>query len=187
MSIRCSARSIATAFAFAVTAVACTRTDGPPLGTGTDVLADSADQVLYVARFAITDRGLRRADIDSDTAYFFNQNTRMVLHPLRATFFSSNGAKNGIMQAREGVYDTRKGTLEASGDVLVITLDGKRLETQYANFDQRLNQITSDSAFVMSEPGKEMRGVGFTSDADLTTFRVHKLISAKAGSVAVPQ
>jgi len=166
---------------------ACNRTEGPPLGAGTDVLADSADQVLYVARFAITDRGLRRADIDADTAYFFNQNTRMVLHPLRANFFTSNGAKSGILQAREGVYDTRRGTLEARGDVLVVTLDGKRLETQYANFDQRLNQIMSDSAFVMSEPGKEMRGTGFTSDADLTTFRVHKLLSAKAGTVSIPQ
>lgn len=166
---------------------ACNRTEGPPLGAGTDALADSADQVLFVARFAITDRGLRRADITADTAYFFNQNTRMVLHPLRADFFTSNGAKSGVLQAREGIYDTRRGTLEASGDVLVVTLDGKRLETPYASFDQRLNQIKSDSAFVMSEPGKEMRGIGFTSDADLTTFRVEKLLSAKAGTVSIPQ
>ncbi len=183
-------RRLAAIVALAIAAAAggaCARTEGPPLGAGRDALADSADQVMYKAQFAITDRGLRRADIDTDTGYFFNQNTRMVLRPLRGTFFSSNGAKDGIIQAREGTYDTRTGMLEARGDVLINTLDGKRLETPYAKFDQRLNLITSDSAFVMSEPGKEMRGIGFTSDADLTTFRVTQLISAKAGTVAIPQ
>ncbi|MDA1081323.1 MAG: LPS export ABC transporter periplasmic protein LptC [Gemmatimonadetes bacterium] len=168
-------------------AAACTKVESPPLGGGRDVLADSADQVMFAAKFAITDKGLRRADIQSDTAYFFNQNTRIVLRPLEGTFFSSNGAKDGIIQAREGTYDTRSGVLEAHGDVLIITLDGKRLETVYAKFDQRLNVIMSDSAFFMSQPDKEIRGIGFTSDPDLTTFRVAKLLSAKAGIVSLPQ
>lgn len=171
----------------AATAAACTKFEAPPVGARPDALADSADQTMFKARFAITDRGLRRADIDSDTAYFFHQNTLMVLRPLRATFFSSNGAKEGILQAREGRYDTRLGTLEAQGQVLIITLDSKRVETPRCKFDQRLNLITSDTTFFMSEPGKEVRGIGFTSDADLSTFHVAKLLSANAGTVAIPK
>lgn len=182
---------LATAGATAACAVfataACAKVEAPPVGERIDTLADSADQVLYGARFAITDRGLRRADIQSDTAYFFNQNTRMVLRPLRGTFFSANGARDGIIQAREGTYDTRLGVLEARGDVLVNTLDGKRLETPYSKFDQRSNLLSSDSVFHLTEPGREVRGIGFTSDADFSTFRVVKLLSAKAGSVTLPQ
>lgn len=166
---------------------ACNRTEGPPVGVRANALADSADQVLYGARFTITDRGLRRADIEGDTAYFFHDNTRMVLRPLRGIFFSANGAKDGIITAREGIYDTRLGALEAYGDVVTTSLDGKRLETPYAKFDQRMNQISSDSTFLMSEPGRDIRGKGFRSDADLNTFSVTTLISSKAGKVAIPE
>jgi LPS export ABC transporter protein LptC len=142
---------------------------------------------MYGSKFTINDRGVRRAEVEGDTAYFFNDNTRLILRPMRARFFSTDGRLDGIAQAREGVYDTRMAKLEARGDVLVTTVDGKQLRTSLATYDQRINQISGDSAFTMSEPGRDMSGVGFTSDADLTTFRVTKLISAKAGSVAVPK
>lgn len=180
-------RVVVTLICALVAAGACQKTEGPPVGVKPSALADSADQVMYGARFAITDRGLRRADINGDTAFFFNDNTRLVLRPLRAQFFSSSGALDGILQSREGVYDTRQAQLIATGDVVVNTLDGKRLETSYAKFDQRLNQMSSDSAFTMSEPGRDLKGVGFTTDADLTTFRVTRVISVKGGTVSVPK
>ena len=173
--------------ACAIAASACQKPEGPPVGVRPSALADSADQVMYGARFNITDRGLRRADIEGDTAFFFHDNTRLILRPLRGKVYSSSGALDAIIQAREGVYDTRQANLVATGDVVVHTIDGKRLETPLAKYDQRINQISSDSAFHMSEPNRDIRGVGFTSDADLTTFRVTRLISAKAGGVAVPK
>ncbi len=169
----------------AVLGIACRKDVAPPVA-GTNPLADSADQVMSGARFDITDAGLLRAHVEGDTAYFFNNNTRLILRPVRGTFFGSNGAKEGIIQAREGVYDTRLGVLEARGDVMINSIDSKRLETPYCKFDQRLNQISSDTTFFLSEPGREVRGVGFTSDADLSTMRVSRMLSAKAGAVTVP-
>jgi LPS export ABC transporter protein LptC len=179
-------RAIALLAPAAAAIVGCRHPDGKLLGAKPNSLADSADQVLYNARFAITDRGLRRADIEGDTAYWFHDNTLMVLRPMRGKFYSSNGAMDGIIQSREGVYDTRLASLQAHGDVVVNTVDGKRLETPQAKFDQRINQLSSDSVFTMSEPGKDVHGVGFTSDADLTSFRVLKLLSSKAGAVTIP-
>lgn len=176
------------ALLFATAALAaCQTSEGPPVGVKPNALADSADQVMYGSRFTINDRGVRRADIEGDTAYFFNDNTLLILRPLRAKFFSTSGTLDGVVQAREGVYDTRQAKLEARGSVFVTTIDGKQLTTPLLKYDQRINQISSDSAFTMTEPGRDMKGVGFASDADLTTFRVTKLISAKAGAVAVPK
>ena len=172
--------------AMMVVIAACTKTQGPPLGATKNALADSADQILFGARFAITDRGLRRADIEGDTAYFFNSNTRLVLRPMRSKFYSSNGALDGIATSREGVYDTRLATLEARGDVVINSLDGKRLETPFARYDQRLDLISSDSTFYMSEPGRDLRGKGFRSDAGLSSFTVATLISSKSGKVTLP-
>ncbi len=166
---------------------ACRKVEQPPVSSRVTSLADSAEQVVYGARFAITDRGVRRADIDGDTAFWFNDNTRMVLRPLRGRFFSTTGTLDGVITAKEGIYDTRIGVLEARGGAVVNTLDGKRLETERARFDQRLNQISSDTSFLMSEPDRDIRGIGFTSDADLTSLRVTRLLSAKAGTVTIPK
>jgi LPS export ABC transporter protein LptC len=171
----------------AVAVAACNKAEGPPVGVKPNALADSADQVMYGSRFTINDRGVRRADIEGDTAYFFNDNTLLILRPLRAKFFSSNGRLDGVTTSREGVYDTRQAKLEARGEVVVKTIDGKELTTPLLKYDQRVDQISSDSAFTMSEPGRDMKGIGFTSDAGLTTFRVTKLISSKAGTVVVPR
>ena len=177
----------AVAASVAACVAACAKTAGPPVGAKVNALADSADQILHNARFTITDHGLRRADVEGDTAYFFHENTRIVLAPLRGKFFSSSGAMDGVVTARLGVYDTRVGMLEGIGDVVVNSIDGKRLETPYAKFDQRLNVITSDSNFYMSEPGRDLRGKGFRSDADLSSFSVTTLISSKSGKVVLPQ
>jgi LPS export ABC transporter protein LptC len=167
-------------------AVACSKNEAPPLGARGSTLADSADQILFHAKFTITDHGLRRAEVEGDTAYFFHDNTLLVLHPMRGNFFSSNGALDGIVQGREGVYDTRLATLVAKGDVVITTLDSKRLETPFVRYDQRLDLMSSDSTFYMSEPGRDLRGRGFRSNAALTDFSVTTLLSSKAGKVAVP-
>jgi LPS export ABC transporter protein LptC len=171
----------------ALALAACNKASGPPLGAIKNALADSADQILFGAKFTITDQGLRRAEVEGDTAYFFNSNTRIVLHPMHAKFYSSNGAFDGIASSREGTYDTRLATLEAKGDVVINSLDGKRLETPFARYDQRLDLISSESTFYMSEPSRDARGKGFKSDASLNSFSVTTLISSKSGKVQIPQ
>ena len=50
----------------------------PPI-VGRASLADSADQVMYNARFNLTDNGLSRAELTADSAFFFDENTRVEL------------------------------------------------------------------------------------------------------------
>ena len=55
-------------------------------------------------------------------------------------------------------------------------------------FDQRTNQISSDSVFTMTEQdGRVLHGIGFHTDPDLNNLHVDKMLSAKAGPVAVPK
>jgi len=172
--------------AAAALGASCSRAESPPVGVG-GAMGDTAEMILYKSRFAITDRGMRRAEVEGDSTYFFNDNTRMVILPLRTRFFNSSGVLEGIVTAREGTYDTRLATLEARGDVVMTAIDGKKIETPFARFDQRLNQMSTDSSFVLSEPDREVRGIGFVSDADLSTVRVMKMISTKSMRVAIPQ
>jgi len=45
----------------------------------------------------------------------------------------------------------------------------------------------SDTSFVLTEPnGRDIRGVGFKSDPDMTNIKIDRVLSAKGGAVAVP-
>lgn len=167
---------------------ACKEEKGPPIAANKQTIADSADQVLYGQRMTITDRGLNRAEIHSDTAYFFDENTRTEMRIVDGVFFNSQGLRNAVLTSRTGLFNQRLNSLEARGDVVITTIDGRRLETPFVRYDQRLNLVSSDTTFKLTDPdGRVLRGIGFTTDPDLNDLKVVKMLSAKAGPVAVPK
>ena len=167
---------------------ACNEEKGPPIAANKQTIADSADQVLYGQRMLITDRGLNRAEIHSDTAYFFDENTRTEMRVVDGKFFNSQGLLDAVLTSRTGIYNQRLNSLEARGDVVITTIDGRRLETPFVRYDNRINLVSSDTTFKLTDPdGRVLRGIGFTTDPDLNDLKVVKMLSAKAGPVAVPK
>jgi hypothetical protein len=74
--------------------------------------------------------------------------------------------------------------LEAWGNVIVTSVDGRILKSPMLRFNQTQNQIVSDSAFVLTEPdGREVRGVGFRADPNLDVITVIRLDRGRGGSV----
>lgn len=152
-------------------ALACTNKKQPPVEAHSP-LADSADQVMYPARFNLTDQGLQRAHVDADTAYFFDDNNRMELQGVHATFFTVTGAKDAVLTSRHGTTNTRTNNMIARKDVVVVSEDGRRLTTQELMYNQQKNEISSDSAFVMTEPDRRLEGVGFRSDPNMKNIKI---------------
>ena len=167
----------------AAAATGCSDVQPAPSGTS-DIMLDSADHVAFGFRAHVTDGGVLRAEVFADTALFFDQNTRAALRRVNGDFFGATGVKEATMVARFASFDTRSQNLEAWGDVVITAVDGRVLRTPQIRYDQRLNEVTSDSSFVMTEPGnKEMRGVGFRADPNLSVVRVLKLQEGRGGTV----
>jgi LPS export ABC transporter protein LptC len=166
-----------------VLAAACSQKKQPPVATHSP-LADSADQVMYGMRFVLTDKGLNRALLESDTAYFFDENTRIELEKVHTTFFTAAGAKNALLTSDRGRYNSRTNNMVARHNVVVVTEDGRRLTTPELNYNQQINQISSDSAFVLTEPNRRLEGVGFRSDPDMKNIQILKGASGMAKGVA---
>lgn len=154
-------------------ASACTTKKQPPVARHS-ALADSADQVMYNARMNLTDQGLQRAHLESDTAYFFDDNTRIELEKVHTTFFTATGAKNAVLTSERGTFNSRTNNMIARKNVVVVTEDGRRLTTPELLYNQQRNEISSDSAFVETEPNRRLEGVGFRSDPDMKNIRILK-------------
>ena len=166
-------------------AAACTDTKAPVV-VPTNALADSAEQTMFKARSLLTNGGVLRAELFADTAYFFDESTRIEMRVVNTVFFRPTGAKNATLTSREGTYNTRLGTMEARGSVVVVSEDGRRLTTPHLRFDQNRNEIASDSAFVLTEPGRRLEGVGFTSDPDMNQMRCLAACRGNAGQIRLP-
>lgn len=164
---------------------ACDEKTQPPISRRTS-LADSADQVMYGARFNLTDKGLSRAELLADTAYFFDDNTRVELRGVETTFFTLTGARDSYLTSGRGTYNSRFGTMVARDSVTVITEEGRRLVTPELKFDQTMNEISSDSVFSLTEPGRSLEGVGFRSDPNMQNVRILKTRSGSTGMVTLP-
>ena len=171
--------------ATAAVLAACTDGQPPPVAT-TASGADSADQVLFGVRSALTGGVVRRGELFSDTVFMFDQSTRMELVGVRANFFTDAGALDGTLTSREGTYNTRTGIMEARGNVVVQTQDGRRLESPELRFLVNQNEIRSDSSFVLTRPGDRLTGVGFVSDPNLQNVQVFRATGATGGSVTIP-
>jgi LPS export ABC transporter protein LptC len=163
--------AVAVGILAASVSLGCTNKKQPPVEAHSP-LADSADQVMYPARFNLTDQGLQRAHVDADTAYFFDDNNRMELHGVHATFYTVTGAKDAVLTSRHGTTNTRTNNMIARKDVVVVSEDGRRLTTPELMYNQQKNEISSDSAFVMTEPNRRLEGVGFRSDPNMKNIQI---------------
>jgi LPS export ABC transporter protein LptC len=155
--------------AAAFSPAACRSPEGPPVQPG-QTAADSADQVMYKVHTILTEQGVKQGELFADTTYVYDDNSRYELRNVRANFNTPTGAPNGTLTAKRGRYDIRQRTMEAFGDVVVVSTEGKRLLTPHLRFDQARNLVRSDSAFTLIEANRRSEGLGFESDPNATRF-----------------
>jgi LPS export ABC transporter protein LptC len=164
---------------------ACRSPEQPPVRE-VGSAADSADQVMVRVHTLLTERGVKQGELFADTTFVYDQNSRYLFRNVRTTFNTPTGAPNGTLTAREGRYDIRQRVLEAFGNVVVVTTDGKRLLTPHLRFDQARNLVRSDSAFTLIEGARQHRGFGFESDPNITRFVCKRDCVAVDTDVSIP-
>lgn len=137
----------------------------PPIAAS---LPDSADQVAFGVVHQITLDGILRVKLYSDTVYFYQASQTADLHGVVVEFYSPQGALSSTVRSREGTYDWRTQAMEARGDVVGTSPDGRRLETSILRYDRSKDQISGPNAFVFDGPESHLEGDGFTANPDLT-------------------
>jgi LPS export ABC transporter protein LptC len=156
-------------------------------GVTTEMAADSADQVMFGVRFLVTDGGVRRTEVEADTAFTYEENTRTEMRNVRAKFFKPTGEENAVLTSRQGTYNSRLGSMEARGDAILTATDGRKLTSPHLRYDPSRNEISSDSAFVLTETsGRVSEGTGFVADPDLNSIRVLARARSRGIPVTIP-
>lgn len=159
--------SVAAVCAIAL-AGACKETKEPPVGVTAPT--DTAEQVGFKVHTVLTGNGVQRGELQADTMFVYNDQTKFDFRNARVKFNTETGAPNGTMRAERGIYDQRSQILEGFGNVVITTLDGKKLMSPHLKFNQVTNEVSSDTTFQMVAGNRTQRGVGFKTDPNLTRF-----------------
>src|SRR5207247_25674 len=159
---------------------------GTPV-TATQVVLDSADQVLMGMSHFVTESGVLRARVRADTAYFYSGTQRAELRNVHVTFYDVAGHPTSTLTSKEGTHHWRTGDMEARGNVILIrNSDGATLHTEAMRYSQARNEVTSDVAFTFDSPTQHLRGVGFISDPEFRNVRT-KNLTGTGGQLVLPR
>ncbi len=136
-----------------------------------------ADNVIYGLNSYLTSQGVRQGHVRADTAYIYNDSSKLYLRRLEIVFYDDAGNERASVTARSGELEQNTDKMVARGDVvLMVKTDGRRIETQELFYDPTAERIWSDSATVMKEAdGTVTRGTSFRSDIEFKNVRVENI------------
>jgi LPS export ABC transporter protein LptC len=127
---------------------------------------DSADQVLEGFSHYVTTEGVRRSRVEADTAYFYESSQTTDLRRIKVIFYDLKGVEGSTLTGLRGTYHWQNGSMEANGHVVVVTPDGRRLQTERLRYDDATNTISTDQHFTFDRGTEHLEGNSFKSDPD---------------------
>lgn len=100
------------------------------------------------------------------------------LESLRVEFFQGGPRVRSILVSDSGRVDLQRGTLIATGNVVVTTTEGNRLETEELFWDRKNAKVTSNTFVRMTRGEDVLTGIGFESDPNLERYEIKKDVRA---------
>ena len=184
MAPRARGRAAWAATLLAALGAACGGSGAHP--TATVQAPDSADQLLIGFSHYLTSDGVRRSQVNADTAYFFENTQLTSLRRLKAVFYDRNGAEASRLTADSASYRWQDGSMNAAGNVVLVSPDGRRLTTTTLRFDQPSNTISTDQHFTLDRGSEHLEGDGFRADPDFRTVAGSRPRGVAADTLLLP-
>jgi LPS export ABC transporter protein LptC len=151
-----------------------------------EAAADTADQLMIGLYQYITENGVRKAYLEADTAFLYENAGRADLKKVKVTFFGPAGDTSSVVTGKLGFYDWRTGRMETREDVVVLLSNGGRLTTSILRYDQAKNEVSTDQHYVyVAPPDQHMEGASFVTDPSLSRFRTQHP-KGRAGAITLP-
>jgi LPS export ABC transporter protein LptC len=150
--------------------------EGAPVAILTQEIAflDADAVTIGGEHIFLNETGLRASHLVFDTMFQWRDSADYHLRGVDLTVYNEDdGTERVLVTATEGTMDERGERLVARGNVvLIVPAEGRRLESGELHYDPELERIWSDSAFVMTLPGRApFRGSAFESDLEFQNFR----------------
>ena len=142
------------------------------------------DSEVSGARIYLYDRGRVTTEIVAEKIVKFEALDSTMAYTLNIDIYDSTGAATANIVGDSGIIREGTGNLSLYGNVVVITSDSSKLETEYLYWDSEVDSIKTD-AFVRLTKGENVfTGWGLQADQQLHST---KILSRVSGTIADPK
>lgn len=132
-----------------------------------------ADYVVLGVKHYLTEDGVRRGTLNSDTAFFYVDSARVDLRKVHLLLYNANGQDAADLVSRTGELNQRTNAMVARGNVVLIARsNGDRIETQELHYDPNSHRIWSTVQTTRIQNGNRVTGDGFTADDQMRNVEV---------------
>lgn len=132
-----------------------------------------ADYVVLGVKHYLTEDGVRRGTLNSDTAFFYVDSARVDLRKVHLLLYNANGQEAADLTSKTGEMNQRTNAMVARGNVvLVARTTNDRIETQELHYDPNAHRIWSTVQTTRIQNGNRVTGDGFTADDQMRNVEV---------------
>jgi LPS export ABC transporter protein LptC len=158
----------------------CSQGEDPPAPTTVaegEAAGPPPDQVLFDATITDTTEGDRRWILDSERLEKQTKSDMAELYTVHMDFYKADTLYSTLTSER-GRANLKTKLLHAWGNVVVVTRDGRRLETEELTYDNARGRIHNEVFNRFTRGEDVMTGIGMEATPELDYFELKNEVAA---------
>lgn len=112
--------------------------------------------------------------LKAETARSYEEKDPTQLEGLEVDFYDGSSVVRSTLTSKRGSVRTEPTMLIAQDSVVVVTMEGERLETNYLEWDPDVGQVKTNEPFTLYRGADIVTGVGIQADPDLKHYSVNR-------------
>ncbi len=137
------------------------------------------DQLILDFVLTETQEGRKLWVLQAERAKIFDSSNEIDLDTLVVDFFDELEVHTSTLTSHHGIINRTSHNMQAFGEVVIVTDEGLRLESEEARWLNRPGQIVSDAPVQFTRGRNVLTGVGFVSDPSLDNIEIKREIRAE--------
>ena len=147
-------------------------------------------QKLEDFRLLATEGGVRQWELKAHAAQIYEKIKKTCIQDFE-TFIYEKGELASVLSAQRGILDMVTNNMEATGNVVVTSTKGSRLETEELHYlsstgKKKKGMFVTEEFVKITEPDRVTTGYGLEIDTTLENGKIKRDVKVKVEALSAP-
>jgi LPS export ABC transporter protein LptC len=143
-----------------------------------EILTGGADAHLEKIRFVEDRQGQKTWELEAKSIQQYQDQNVIFLEEVKVTFFAKEG-RSFVVSGKQGKINQNSKDMELSGDVVLVSSDGYRLETHSVSYHHSEKRISTSDPVVIEGGKIRVEGRGMLVDMESKILKVLNKVKAQ--------
>ncbi len=147
-------------------------------------------QKLEDFRLVVTEGGIKTWELEAHAAQIYEKIKKTYIQDFKTSIYEE-GKLASILSAQRGILDIATNNMKATGNVVVTSTKGSRLETEELYYlsseePEKIGKFVTEEFVKITEPDRITTGYGLKIDSDLENAKIKRDVKVKVKALNVP-